>query len=107
MRPRRRPLTNNDIESVVLKCRIKNLLQHRLHAVDFINKKHLFVLQIGQNGSQVALDLQRRSRRRLKRRSHFVGNDVRQGRLAQARRPVEQNVIERLAARLCRFYRDR
>ncbi len=57
MRPRRRPLSNNDVEPVVLESRVKNLLENRLHAVDFVDEQHLLVLQVSQNRSQITFYL--------------------------------------------------
>ena len=62
--------------------------------------------QVGEDGRQVALDLQRRPRGLLERHAQLVGDDVGQRRLAQPRRPVEQHVVERLAARLGRLDGD-
>ena len=50
--------------------------------------------------------LERRARGRAKRRAHFVGDHVGQRRLAEPRRPVEQHVVERLAARARRLDGD-
>ena len=74
--------------------------------MDFVDEQHLLLAQVGEHSGQVAFDLQRRARGLLKRRAQFVGDDVGQRRLAQPRRPVEQHVIERLAARLGRLDGD-
>ena len=97
---RRRPLPDDDVELVVLQRRVEQLFQRGLQAVHFVDEQHLLVAQVGQDGGQVALDLQRRPRGLLERRAHFVGDDVGQRGLAQPRRPVEQHVVQRLAARL-------
>ena len=97
---RRRPLPDDDVKLVVLQRRVQQLLQRRLQAVDFVDEQHLPLAQVGEDGRQVALDLQRRPRGLLEGHAQLVGDDVGQRRLAQPRRPVEQHVVERLAARL-------
>ena len=39
--------------------------------------------------------------------AHLVGNDARERRLAEARRAIEQDVVERLVSSARRFYVDR
>ena len=68
--------------------------------------KHLLVLQVRDDRRQIALDLQRRRGGLLKMHAELVGDDVGQRRLAQPRRPVEQHVVHRLAARFCGLDRD-
>ena len=97
---RRRPLPDHDVELVVFQRGVKDFLKRRLQAVDFVDEQHLLVAKIGQDGGEVALDLQRRPGSLLERHRQFVGDDGGQRGLAQARRAVEQNVIERFAARL-------
>ena len=106
VRARRRPLPDDDVELVVLQRRVEQLFQRGLHAVHFVDEQHLLLAQVGQDGRQVALDLQRRPRGLLKRRAQLVGDDVRQRRLAQSRRAVQQHVVERFAARLRRLNGD-
>jgi len=77
-----------------------------LQAVDFVDEQHLLLAQVGEDGREVALDLQRWARGLLERGIHFVGDDVGQRRLAQPRRAVEQHVVERLAARARRLDGD-
>jgi len=72
----------------------------------FVNEKHLPVAEIGKDRGQIALDLQRGAGGLLKGSSKFVGNNVCERSLAEPRRPVEQHMIKRFAARFCRLYRD-
>ena len=98
MGARRRSLSDDDVELVVLQRRIEQLFQHGLQTMNFIDEQHLLVLHVGDNRRQVALDLQKRRRGRLKMYPEFVGNNVGQRGLAQAGRPVEQHVVHGLAA---------
>ena len=106
VRARRRPLSDDDVELVVFQRRVQQLFQRGLQAVHFVDEQYLLVAEVGEDRRQVALDLQRRARGLLKRHAQLVGDDVGQRRLAQSRRPVEQHVIERLAARLGRLNCD-
>jgi hypothetical protein len=55
---RRRALADDDVELVVLEGGVELFFQHRLHAVDFVEEEHLALAQVGEDGGQVALDLQ-------------------------------------------------
>ena len=56
MGARRRALSDDDVELVILERGVKLFFQHRLHAVNLVEEKHLPLAQIGQDGGQVALD---------------------------------------------------
>jgi len=106
VRARRGTLPDDDVEFVVLERGVEFLFQHRLHAVDFVKEKHLALAQIGQDGGEVALDLEGGAGGLLEAHVEFIGNDGGKSGFAQAWRPEEKNVIERLAARFCGFKRD-
>ena len=100
MGARRRPLANDDVELVVFERRVQQLFQRGLQAVHFVDEQHLPVAQVGEDCRQVALDLQRRAGGLLECDAKFVGDNVGQRRLAQTRRPIQQHVVQRFAARL-------
>src|SRR5271170_2932668 len=106
MHPRPRPLPDNQIHAKILHRRIQNLLQRRLQAVNFIQKEKILRLQRSEHRGQVAFFLQQRPRTDLDRRTHFIRQNLRQSRLAQPRRPIQQHVIQRLSARPRRFHRN-
>ncbi len=106
VRARGRPLPDDDVELVVFEGGVELFFQHRLHAVDLVEKQHLPFAQVGQDRGEVALDLQCRSRGLLERHIQFVGDDGGQRGFAQARRTEEQDVIQSFAAGLCGFQRD-
>ncbi len=83
VRARRRALADHDVEFVVFQRRIEQFFQRGLQPVDFVDEQHLFIAQVGQNGRQVALDLQCRPGSLLERHSEFVGDDGGQRGLAQ------------------------
>lgn len=66
--------------------------------MNLIDEQHVVGLEVGQHGRQVAGALENRPRGTLYRHAHFVGNDVGQRGLAQARRAEDQGVIERFTA---------
>ena len=106
MGARRRALADDDVELVVFERGVELLFEHRLQAVDLVEEQHLLLAQVGQDGGQVALDLQRRAAGLLEADAQLVGDDGRQRRLAQPRRPEEQHVVQRFAAGLGRLERD-
>ena len=66
--------------------------------MNFVDEEDLAGLEIRQDGSQVARLLEERARRAAERHPELVRDHVRQRGLAEARRAVQQHVIERLAA---------
>ena len=103
---RGRALADDDVELVVLERGVELFFEHRLQAVDLVEEQHLALAQVGEDGGQVALDLQRRAGGLLEADVELVGDDGGERGLAQAGRPEEQHVIERFAARFGRFKRD-
>ena len=97
-RARARPLADDDVDLVVLERRIEDLLDRRRHAVNLVDEEHFVLGEVGDDADQVARLLDRRPGCRPHRHAHLVADDVRERRLAEAGRPVQQHVIERLAA---------
>jgi hypothetical protein len=64
--------------------------------VNLVDKQNVTRLEIGQDGNQVTLPLDRRPRRHPQADTHFGGYDRGEGRFAQPWRTVEQDVIQRL-----------
>src|SRR6185503_12341353 len=63
-----------------------------------VDEQHVVRLEVREQRSQVAGPLEHRSRGLPQIDAELVRDDVRERRLAQARRPEQQRVIERLAA---------
>ena len=103
---RRRALADDDVEFVVFEGGVELFFQHRLHAVNFVEEEHLALAQVGEDGGQVALNLQGRAGGLLEADVQLIGNDGGQGGFAQAGRAGEQHVIEGLAARFGGFQGD-
>jgi hypothetical protein len=65
--------------------RIQGFFYHRTQTVNFIDKEHVMRLKIGQDRGEIAGFLQHRTRRLAQVNLQFVGNNMRQGGLAQSR----------------------
>ena len=72
-----------------------------------VNEKHITLFQIGQQGHQIRLLPERRpGGDACGFVGHFARDDLGQRGLAESRRPVEQNVLQRFAAFLGRGHGD-
>ena len=96
---RPRPLADGDRQLAVLHRRIERLLERAVEAVDLVDEEHAARLERGQQRGDVALALERRAGGLHERHVELGGDDLRERRLAEPRRPGEQDVVERLAAR--------
>jgi hypothetical protein len=94
-RARCRAFANHDVELEVLHCRIQHFFDDRRQSMDFIDEQHIARFQIGQQRRQIAGALEYRAGGALDRNTHFLGDDIGQSGLAQARRPEDQGVIQR------------
>ena len=94
------PSPDDDVELVVLHRRVEDLFDRRRHAVHFVDEEHLARLQVAEHRREIAGLLDHRPGRRPHRDAQLVGDDVRQRRLAEPGRAVEQHVVERFAALL-------
>ena len=65
--------------------------------MDFIHEQYVAFVQICQQGGQIARLGDDRPGRRPKADTHFLGDYLRQRRLAQPRRPEEQHMVQRLS----------
>ena len=106
-RPRRRPLADDDVEPEVLERRVEDLLDRAVDPVDLVDEEDVPQLERGQDRRHVALLLERGAGDRADADAELLADDLRERRLAEARRADEQDVVERLAARLRGGERDR
>jgi hypothetical protein len=93
-RSRARALADHDVGLEVLHRRVQMLFDHRAEPVDLIDEQHLALFEVGEDRDQVAGLFEHRPRGRAHRDAHFVGDDVGERGLAEARRAVEQHVVE-------------
>ena len=105
-RARGRPLADHQVELAVLQRRVEDFLDRRVQAVDFVDEQHVARLEVGQQGREVAGAQDDRPGGRAETDAQFAGDDLRQRRLAEARRPDEQHMVERFAARPGGVYED-
>ena len=66
--------------------------------MNFIDKQNIPRVQVGEDGGQIPRPLDGGARGDADILAHFRRHDAGQGGLAQARRAVEQNVIQRVVA---------
>ncbi len=66
--------------------------------MNFINKEHISMAEVGENGSQVSGPFDSRPGCYANADAQFPGNNVRQGCFAKTGRSVKQNVIKRFLA---------
>ena len=97
---------DHQIELEVLHRRIKNLLDCRVEAVDFVDEQHVARLEIGEDGGEIAGLGQHRSRRRTEIDAQFPRHDLRQGRLAKTRRTRKQHMVQRFGTSAGGFNED-
>ena len=102
----RRPFADHDVERVLFHRRIQDFLDHTAEAVNLIDEQDISGAQAGENCRQISGPLNGRSGGHLDADAHLVGNDVGQRGLAQSRRPVEKNMIERVTAATRRADQD-
>jgi hypothetical protein len=78
------------------------LFEHAREPVDLVDEHDLVLLDVTQHAEQLSRVLERGTRGHLDRHLELARDDVRERGLPQPRRPVQQYVIERIAALLRR-----
>ena len=104
---RRRPFADHDVDLEILERRIEDLLDHRRQPMDLVDEQHVVRLEVGEQRREIAGALEHRARRLAQVDAELVRDDVRQRRLAEARRPEQQHVVERFLALPRRLDEDR
>ena len=105
-RARRRPFADDQVELVILHRRIEDFLDRRVEPVDLVDEQHVAVFEIGEQRGEVAGLGDDRTGGRAEIDAELARHDLRQRRLAEARRTDEQHMVERLAAALGRLDED-
>ena len=95
---RRRPLADDEVELEILHGGIEDLLHRRIQAMDLVDEQHVAGLQIGQQRREIAGARDHRAGGGAEADAELAGDDLGQRRLAEARRPEEQHMVEGLAA---------
>lgn len=102
-RPGCRALADHDVDLEILHRRIQHFLDHGREAMDLVDEQHIVRLQVGQQRRQVAGFLDHRARGHAQVHAQLVGDHMAQRCLAEAGRPEDQHVVQRLAAPLRRL----
>ena len=97
-RARRGTLADHDVELEVLHGRVEDLLDRPRQAMDLVDEQHVAVVEVGEDGGEVAGALERGTAGDPQADVHLGGDDSRQRGLAQAGRAREQQVVGGLAA---------
>ena len=97
-RARAGPAADHEVEAVVLERGVEDLLDLRVEAVDLVDEQDLAVVEGGEERGQVARPLDDGPGGGLDRDAELGRDHVGEARLADARRPEEQDVVEGLAA---------
>ncbi len=96
-RLRARTLADDDVEAEVLHRGIQALLDDTREAVHLVDEQHVAVVEVREDGGEVARPLERGPARRRDARAHLGRDDAGQARLAEAGRTREQHVVDGLA----------
>jgi hypothetical protein len=99
-------LADDDVELVVLERGVELFFEHGLEAVDLVEEEDLSVAQVGEDGGEVALDLERGAGGLLVGDIEFVRDDGGEGGFAQSWRAEEEDVVEGFAAGFSGFEGD-
>ena len=100
------PVTDGDLEPIVLHRRVQVLLDDGLQAVDLVDEEDAALRQRREVRRERALVLDGGSADGAQGDVERVGDEVRQRRLADAGRAREEHVVERLAATLSGGHED-
>ena len=96
-------LADDDIQGVILHGGIEDLLHVGVEAMDLVDKQHVPRGQVGKQSRQIPCMADGRAAGHPEVPAHLVGHDGRQGGFSQARRAIEQGVIQGLAPALGRL----
>ncbi len=98
-----RPLPHHNVQFEIFQRRIQHLFHHAVQAVDLVDEEHVALFEVGEDGGQIARAGNGRPRGRTDGRAQLVGHHRGKGRLAQARRAREQDMVGHIAPALGRL----
>ena len=101
-----RPFPDDEVELEIFHRRIEDFLDGRIEAMDLVDEEHVALLEIGEQGSEIAGLGDNRARRRAEIDAELFGHDLRQRRLAEAGRTDEEHMVQRFAAVFRRLDED-
>jgi hypothetical protein len=97
-RTRAGAFADHKVELEIFHRGIKDFLDRRIEAVDFIDEQHIARLEIGEDRCEIAGPGQHGARGRTEIDAQLAGHNLRQRRLAEARWSREQHMVERFGA---------
>ena len=106
-RSRRRALADHHVERVVLHRRVEDLLDRAVEAVDLVDEQDVALVERGEDRGEVAGALDGRTGRVADVDPELARDDRREGRLAEAGRAVQEDVVGRLSPALGRLEQHR
>ena len=89
-------LAGNDVQGKVLHGGVEDFLHAPGKPVNLINKQHIPGIQVGEQGCQISGLFNGRAAGHPQAHPQLVGDNPRQGGFAQARRAVEQHMVQGL-----------
>ena len=95
-RARAGPRADHEVELPVLHRRVEDLLDRGRHAVDLVHEQDVARREVREDRGEVARLLEDGAGRDADLGAHLAGDDVRERRLAEARRAAEEDVVQRL-----------
>ena len=99
-------LPNDYVDLEVFHSGVQDLLYCSIEAVYLIDEQYISLIEVGDDGSQISSPLYDGARSCLELYAHLVGNDMGQGRLAQAGWTSKQYVVKAFASGLGSFDKD-
>ena len=90
--------SDNNVDGVILHRRIQNFFHGAVEAVDLVDEQDIPRREVRQQRRKVARLFNGRAGGDADVDAHLIGDDAREGRLAEARRAVEQHMVKRLIA---------
>src|SRR3954464_4756656 len=88
-------LADDDVEPEVFERRVEDLLDRAVQAMDLVDEQHVVLLEAREDRRHVPFALERRPGDAADADPELLANDVRKARLAEARRPDDEDVVER------------
>ena len=105
--PRARAAADHHVDREVLHRRIEDLLDRVVQPVDLVDEEDVALVDVREDRREVAGALDRRAARRVDAHAELTRDDVREGRLAEAGRAVQQDVVGGLGPGARRLEEDR
>ena len=100
-------LPHDDVQGVVLHGGVQDLLHGAVQAVDLVHKEDVPLVEVGQKSRQITRLLDGGPGGDADAGPHLLGDDPGEGRFAETRRAVEQDVVQGLVPPLGRLNEDR